>query len=465
MKHRQEPKSVHPHLPARGLGRRQSKPNTGGGLCLETTAVPSQIFCWQERLTGSEHAQGGSPLTQWLSVAARKGASMKANGETRREFVFYLLPEFTLLALASAVEALRLANAILEYDAYAWRLVSGDGISAEASCGISLKCDSTIEAERLAVGSRDRPFMVVVCGGRNVERYASKTGEAWLRECRQNAIAIASLCTGAYVLAQARLLDDKRCVIHWENYPSFTERIRRHGGADGPLRDRRCHPHLRRRCRVLRYDASPDWQRFRRDGGLRRLRAGDRRPHPQFRGPPADAVLATRGEAPSRRRALDRTDAGTLADPVPVEALMADIGLTRRQTERLFRNELGQSPGKFYIESSAGAREAAPATDEKADRRRGDCLRLLVGLALLEELSRRLRAFPARGTCAETHGPTGKDQREGIPRVSARGGPSTERERRKHRRPKTTGPRADAVRPWGAIHAPQEERRLDRHCC
>jgi transcriptional regulator GlxA family with amidase domain len=274
---------------------------------------------------------------------------MRGNGETRREFVFYLLPEFTLLAFASAVEALRLANAVVGHDAYAWRLVSDDGSSAEASCGISLACDSTIEAERLAAGSRGRPFMVVVCGGRNVERYATRAGETWLRQCRQNAIAIASLCTGAHVLAQARLLDDRRCVIHWENYPSFTERFA--GAAvrtglfeiDGAIHtcaggaasfDMMLH--------LIRSDFGEAVvsgvceqaivDRIRSSQDLQRMPFSPRsvRHHP---------VVA---------RLIERMQE-TLADPVPVEALMADIGLTRRQIERLFRNELGQSPGKFYM--------------------------------------------------------------------------------------------------------------------
>jgi len=274
---------------------------------------------------------------------------MSGNRETTRDFVFYILPEFTLLALASAIEALRLANAVLGREAYTWRLVSPDGTSAEASCGISLKSDSTIEAERLVVASRERPFMVVVCGGRNVERYASKTSEAWLRECRQRAIAIASLCTGAHVLAEARLLDDKRCVIHWENYPSFAERFAGAAVRTGLFEiDGAIHTcaggaasfdmmlHLIRsdfgEAVVAGVCEQAIVDRIRSSEDLQRMPFAPRavKHHP---------VVA---------RLIERMQE-TLADPLPVEALMSDIGLTRRQIERLFRNELGQSPGKFYM--------------------------------------------------------------------------------------------------------------------
>ena len=46
---------------------------------------------------------------------------------------------------------------------------------------------------------------------------------AWLREAYNRNVAVGSLCTGAHVLAQAGLLNGKRCAIHWENLPGFSE--------------------------------------------------------------------------------------------------------------------------------------------------------------------------------------------------------------------------------------------------
>ena len=272
-------------------------------------------------------------------------------------------------------------------------------------------------------GARGKPFMVVVCGGRNVERYASKTGEAWLRECRQNGIAIASLCTGAHVLAQARLLDDKRCVIHWENYPSFTERFA--GAAvrtglfeiDGAIHtcaggaasfDMMLH--------LIRSDFGETVvsgvceqaivDRIRSSEDLQRMPFAPRavKHHP---------VVA---------RMIERMQE-TLADPLPVESAHGrhrpDAAADRAAVPQRAR----AIPGQVLHEAPAGAREAAPAADEEADRRGGDRLRLLVGLAFLEELSRRLREFPARGTRAEAQRANREGQREGI-RGRKRTGPS-----------------------------------------
>lgn len=55
---------------------------------------------------------------------------------TRKRFLFYVAPEFTMLAFTAALEALRLANQVLGEDAYEWKMVSSDGEPVRASCGL-----------------------------------------------------------------------------------------------------------------------------------------------------------------------------------------------------------------------------------------------------------------------------------------------------------------------------------------
>ncbi|TIU65492.1 MAG: AraC family transcriptional regulator, partial [Mesorhizobium sp.] len=129
------------------------------------------------------------------------------NHPIRRSFVFFLVPDFTMIAFATALDPLRSANRMLGYEAYRWRLASIDGKPVRASNGV--------EAER--------PNMAVVCSGINVERYQNKSAFAWLREEYNRGVALGGLCTGAHILAAAGLLSNKRCAIHWENLPGFSE--------------------------------------------------------------------------------------------------------------------------------------------------------------------------------------------------------------------------------------------------
>ena len=45
----------------------------------------------------------------------------------------------------------------------------------------------------------------------------------WLRREARRGLAIGAVCTGAQVIAEAGLLDGRRCTIHWENRDSFEE--------------------------------------------------------------------------------------------------------------------------------------------------------------------------------------------------------------------------------------------------
>ena len=103
-----------------------------------------------------------------------------SNSETRRLFSFYLVPEFTLLAFSSALEALRLANLIVGYEAYAWRFVSEDGGSVRSSCGLELTPRLSLDEERAHLNGPLRPSMAVVCGGMNVQRHRSRAAACLL---------------------------------------------------------------------------------------------------------------------------------------------------------------------------------------------------------------------------------------------------------------------------------------------
>jgi transcriptional regulator GlxA family with amidase domain len=141
----------------------------------------------------------------------------------KRSLVFFLVPDFTMVAFATALEPLRIANRMLGYDAYKWRLTSIDGQAVPASNGVLCAVNTSLEDERRKMAGPDRPSMVIVCTGTNIERYSNKSAFAWLREEYNRGVAIGGLCTGAHVLAAAGLLSGKRCAIHWENLPGFAE--------------------------------------------------------------------------------------------------------------------------------------------------------------------------------------------------------------------------------------------------
>ena len=61
-----------------------------------------------------------------------------------RDYMFLLLPRFTLLAFSSAVEPLRIANQLSQRLLYRWRVVSQDGQAVQSSSGISVNVQGAL---------------------------------------------------------------------------------------------------------------------------------------------------------------------------------------------------------------------------------------------------------------------------------------------------------------------------------
>lgn len=127
-----------------------------------------------------------------------------------------LLEQFSMIAFTSTVEPLREANWVMGRKAFAWRVLSHDGLPVTASSGLSLNVEGSIRD----VTDSD---MVIVCSSFDPHRYITQPMLAWLRRFDRKGAMIGGIETGAYVLARAGLLDNCNATIHWENAESVTE--------------------------------------------------------------------------------------------------------------------------------------------------------------------------------------------------------------------------------------------------
>ena len=268
----------------------------------------------------------------------------------KRSFVFYLVPDFTMIAFATALDPLRSANRMLGYEAYKWRLASVDGKPVRASNFVECAVDTSLEDERKKMSGQDRPSMVIVCSGINVEKYQNKTAFAWLREEYNRGVAIGGLCTGAHILAAAGLLSNKRCAIHWENLPGFSEAFPK--------------------ANVFADLFEVDQNIYTCAGGtaaldmILKLIGDDFDDHLVNR--VCEQVLTDRVRSPTDRQRLPlrarlgvqnakvlsiiELMEGNLSEPLSLIEVADHVELSRRQIERLFRSEMGRSPARYYLE-------------------------------------------------------------------------------------------------------------------
>lgn len=129
---------------------------------------------------------------------------------------FVLLPKFTMLAFASAIEPLRIANQLTGQALFRWQVLSADGQAVACSNGVPVMVDG-------AFGTAQPEEIVLVCSGVEPEHQASAALADWLRALWRRGRVVGGLCTGAYALARAGILKGRRFTLHWENLTGFSE--------------------------------------------------------------------------------------------------------------------------------------------------------------------------------------------------------------------------------------------------
>lgn len=262
---------------------------------------------------------------------------------TKRRFVFLTLPNYSLIALSSAVEALRMANRVVGQDVYEWVLATIDGNAVAASSGLTLSPTVPVEA----TGNAD---IVFVCGGIQIERAATADVVALLRRLGQRKIALGSLCTGGYVLAKAGLLDKYKAVVHWENMTALEEQF------PAVLFSKQLYAIDRDRftCSggvapidlmldIIKGDLGRDIApKISEQFILDRIRNEQDRQHV-----PLLARVGLFHENLIEAAALMEAN---LEEPLSLDEIATLVGVSRRQIERLFKRYVGEVPTKYYLD-------------------------------------------------------------------------------------------------------------------
>lgn len=135
-----------------------------------------------------------------------------------RNLYCLLLPRFNMYSLMNIIEVPRIANYLSPTPFYQVNHISFDGEEIFASNRMSVNC--VVPPEKL-----DRNGLLFVVGSWGAERYANKKLFSWLRIQARRGIQICSVEQGAYILARAGLLSNRKATTHWSYIAGFHEQF------------------------------------------------------------------------------------------------------------------------------------------------------------------------------------------------------------------------------------------------
>lgn len=278
--------------------------------------------------------------TPFVSKAASASVSLNYDGPSQ-DFRFLLLPKATMLAVAAAIEPLRIANQLTKKQLYTWHTMTENGAPVTCSNGLRITPDQ-------ALAPLPPEAMGFVCAGVEPEKSYSPAVLAWLRREYRHGSALGGICTGAFALARAGLLEGRRFTLHWENQPGFTEafpdltptpniyeldgRVTTCGGGNTAID---------MMLALIEKQHGPKLAIVVADMCIH-MRSGRQSPQRSARS------VAIGSRNPALLKAIELMEA-ELEEPLTNDDLCDRLGISRRQLERLFKRYLDQGPMAFYL--------------------------------------------------------------------------------------------------------------------
>jgi transcriptional regulator GlxA family with amidase domain len=265
-----------------------------------------------------------------------------------RQVVIVAYPAVQSLDVCGPLEVFDGARRLIEATGrpdrgYEIRIASPDGAPLSTSSGLPLAPHAALREVDLDVDT-----LIVAGGAGHRAAMHDATLVAWLPSAAARARRTASVCTGAFLLARAGLLDDRRATTHW----AFTEQLARE------------YPNVTVEADPIFLRDGPIWtsagvtagmdlalalveEDLGRDAALtiaRHLVLFLRRPGNQSQ---FSATLAAQAPAREPLREVQRLVIEEPAAAHTVEAMAARADMSPRHFARAFRAETGVTPARY----------------------------------------------------------------------------------------------------------------------
>jgi transcriptional regulator GlxA family with amidase domain len=269
---------------------------------------------------------------------------MKAQvkGQSSIEVLVVILPDSSIMSLASVLDPMRAANRVAGREVFRWRLLSGDGQAVMLTCGVPIAVNGRFS---LPLGGD----LLLVIGGFNLQRHAGKRFLVTLQECTRHFDVVAGIESGCWLLGRSGVLNGRKATAHWEELEDFArafpelevigDRFVTDGkywtsGGASPTFDMMLHLIAERLGPALALDVASIFV------------------YDQMHSPTDIQPFVSLGRIEARDPELAaaiRLMERTLERPMTVAAVARRLSISQRKLETLFAKGLSTSPGAYYL--------------------------------------------------------------------------------------------------------------------
>ncbi|MCB1451863.1 MAG: GlxA family transcriptional regulator [Nitratireductor sp.] len=257
------------------------------------------------------------------------------------EITILVLPESSMLSLASTIEPLRACNRVSRQELVRWRIVTIDGGPVMMTCGLPIASHGRIDDDLSGE-------LLIIVSAFNHASHAGSRAIAQLKKLSRRFKIIAGVEAGSWVLARMGLLEGRAATTHWEDFEDFAQafpetelktqrfvtdgNVMTAGGASPTLdmmlhliRSRFGHRIALEVASVFIYDEAHAASDVQPAVSLGRIAAMEPRV--------AEAIRLM-------ERAIDR--------PLSTSVIARRAGVSVRTLETLFRKTIGESPAAYF---------------------------------------------------------------------------------------------------------------------
>lgn len=263
------------------------------------------------------------------------------------EVQFVLLQHFSMSSFTAAVDTLITAN-LVQPELFSYSTAGVGAQVIKSDLGIDVATDWPISNPSALPGSRERLKVLVVCGGFRSAIQEIPDLSSCLHAADKKGLVLCSLWNAAVHLSHAGLLDGQRCAAHPENHAYITETFPKvelstnnfvvadkRASSTGPVSS------IEMMLGIIGKLQGDEVVR-----AIREILSCDKLPESQDSTP---LRISEDGSLPRLLRSAIQLMRNNIEEPLGVKELAALIGLSTRQVERLFQNNFGTSPSKYYL--------------------------------------------------------------------------------------------------------------------